>query len=121
MQHLDEEPAEEEEQSNQEKFNAIRDKAIEVMREKGRYCRLKTSDCHVQVQLNEEAGEEEWDEGFMYRKDVFDLKWPEGSQKRRDLGKLKQVMDDDGNIWIYVFKEQEGVTHISSSSRRSQR
>ena len=89
VQHLDEEPAEEEEQSNEEQFNAIRDKAIEVMREKGRDFRLKDSDCHVQVQINEEAGEEEWDEGLKNRKDVFDLGWPEVSQKRRDLGKLK--------------------------------
>ena len=119
MQHLDEEPAEEEEQSNQEKFNAIRDKAIEVMREKGRDCRLKDSDCHVQVQINEEAGEEEWDEGLKYRKDVFDLKWQEGSQKRRDFGKFKQVMGDDGKIWIYVFKQQEGVNYFKLFKKKS--
>ena len=40
----------------------------------------------VKVTRQEEVVEEEWSEGKKYREDVFNLKWPIGSAKRKALG-----------------------------------
>ena len=95
MKYLDDAPenkeGNEEPETNQDVWLSRRSRVIELMVAGGQDCRLYDALCTSEVTHSEEEGEEEWDEGLKYRKDVSDEQFPEGSPQRKELCKIKCV------------------------------
>ena len=130
MVHLDEQPVPnteekegEEPESNEDVWMQRRNRVIQVMETEGYDCRLTDEMCAPVVTMQEEEGEEEWDEGKKYRKDRLDELYPEGSTQRKALGKIKMVPQQNAKgkreIWVYIFQEVEGVKNFKIYKKKS--
>ena len=84
MEYLDKKD-EEGELANEATFMAQRKVVVDAVKRRGRSVQINSDDLDRETELlvKESDGEEEWQEGMKLRKDIFDIRFPDGSEQRK--------------------------------------
>ena len=110
--------------ANEATFMAQRKVVVDAVKRRGRSVQINSDDLDRETELLVKAsdGEEEWQEGMKLRKDIIDIRFPEGSEQRKKLGKTKwQTRENDQGKeekWANFFNDGDGVLNFKRYKRK---
>ena len=103
---------------------AQRKVVVDAVKRRGRSVQINSDDLDRETELlvKESDGEEEWQEGMKLRKYIFDIRFPEGSEQRKKLGKIKWQTRENAKgkkeTWANVFDDEDGVFNFKRYKRK---